>query len=316
MMGSGHFDLLGIMENLVRVTSHLDWRRTVENQGDRWYPQLVPTSAGKPFIMTAKGDVWRAFSYRQGHILRADQPMATLASAGAMYGRFTAQTVDLGGPPLIETAPGFHDLDRVLDELTVAMEAASAHDKDMLGPDLELIAALKQTLERRCADDGVAWSPDRVVHNDTKLTNVLFDRDHGRATAVLDLDLAMMGPSWHDAGDLFRSSCWTTKPAVSPDGGPSFSPELFDSVIGAFVESASEALSEAEIVTYAAAGPRITLELGVRYLHDHLRPEPHLQVKGKDGHLHRGRANLMLAQEMLGAYDALRHIVDGFLAER
>jgi len=319
MLGAGHHDLLGVMENLVRVTSHLEWRRAMsdaEMSRDSWYPLLVNTTAGKPFMMTPEGDVWRAFSYRPGVILRSGQPQNVLASAGAMYGRFAAETFDLGGPPLIETAPGFHDLDQVLDELVVAADVASPAGRRELASDLEQITVLKARLDRHTANDGLVFSPDRVVHNDTKLTNVLFESERGRARAVLDLDLAMMGPSWHDVGDLFRSACWTV---ASPKGEPltpNFTVELFDAVVGAYVESAGETLTDAEITTFAAAGPRLSLELGARYLHDHLRPEPHLRVDGTNGHLVRGRSNLKLAEEMLGAYDALRRVVDDFITHR
>jgi len=311
MLGSAHGDLLGIMENLVRVTSHLDWRRAFTDEQQAWYPHLVATSAGKPFIMTAEGDIWRAFMYRQGQILRSSQPLATLASAGALYGRFTAETADLGGPPLIETVPGFHDVDRVYDALLAEVETADDR-RDEIVPMLADLQQLKHDLDQRCSRDGVRWSPERVVHNDTKLSNVLFDRDQGRARAVLDLDLAMMGPSWHDVGDLTRSACWYAEDSHAPV----FSVELFDAVVGAFVEAAGETLSDVEIIGYAIAGPRLSFELGLRYLHDHLREWPQLMVQGQNGHLLRGQANIKLAQEMLDAYDALRRIVDGFVDTR
>jgi len=313
LLGSAHADVLGVMENLVRVTSHLEWRRSTQSNEQVWFPQLVPTSAGKPFIMTETGDVWRAFTYRSGQILRSAQPLATLASAGALYGRFSSQTADLGGPPLIESSPGFHSLERVHDQLVTDLEQAEPGLASAVQPHMGRIDELCRKVAALAAADGLGESPDRVVHNDTKLSNVLFDRDHGRATAVLDLDLAMMGPCWHDVGDLVRSACWH-----GPDsrGEPAFSVELFDAVAGAFAESAAESVIDAEIVTYAVAGARLSLELGLRYMNDHLRAEPELLVRGESGHLHRGLANVNLADEMLGAYDALRHVVDGFIADR
>jgi len=315
MFGTGHNDLLGVMENLVRVTSHLEWRRAVEQLGDSWYPILVPANTGKPFIMTEAGDVWRAFSYRPGQILRSEQPLSTLASAAAIYGRFAAQTSDLGGPLLIETAPGFHNLDSIYSAFGSAVDDADSAAQELMAEDTRLIAGLKRRVDDRCAADGVVWSPDRVVHNDTKLSNVLFDRDHGRAVAVLDLDLVMVGPLWHDFGDLIRSSAWHA-PEASLGHEPKCTPELFDAVVGAFVEAAGDTVSDAEIVTFPIAGARLSLELGVRYLHDHLRAEPHLRVSGPKGHLVRGRANLKLAHEMLSAYDALRLIADRCIAGR
>lgn len=307
MLASGHVDLLGIMENLVRVTSHLDWRRRTAGDATDWYPQLLPTRQGKPFIMTDDGDVWRAFSYRKGQIVRSAQPLRTLAGAGAMYGRFSAETADLGGPPLIATAPGFHDLDVAFHGLVAGLDGADPARRRGVAPLVDRLQRIKTRIDERCRVDGLATSPERVVHNDTKLSNVLFDRDHGRAIAVLDLDLVMMGPAWHDVGDLVRSASWHAPNATT---GPAFTVELFDAVVGAYVEAGGRTLRPEEVATFAAAGPRLSFELGLRYLHDHLRNEPHLKVRGHDGHLLRGTANVNLAEEMLAAYDALRRIVD------
>lgn len=312
LLGAAHGDLLAVMENLVRVTGHLDWQRRIQDGGPAWYPMLMPTNTGKPFLMTEDGDVWRAFSYRTGQILRSAQPHATLASAAAMYGRFCAATADLGGPPLIDTAPGFHDIELVATGLFAELETAPADRRSDIEAVLDQLHHVKEALDRRCADDGLNAVPLRVVHNDTKLSNVLFDRDHGRAVAVLDLDLAMMGPAWHDFGDLVRSACWH-----APNGqSPFVDDELFAAIAGSYVGVAADALTDAEISTFATAGPRLSLELGMRYLHDHLREVPHLQVQGYNGHLRRGLANVKLAEEMLSAYDALRLIADGLIASR
>ena len=147
------------------------------------------------------------------------------------------------------------------------------------------------------------------MHNDTKFSNVLLDRDEGEAIAVLDLDLVKMGPCWHDVGDLVRSASWHL-----PGGAvSSLAPEQFESVIVSYIEGAAGTLSDEEIATFAVAGPRLSFELGLRYLNDHLRDEPQLRVGGPHGHLRRGIANLNLAQEMFAAYDALRLIVDANL---
>jgi len=313
LLGSAHGDLLGIMENLVRVTTHLDWKGRLAGETESWYPRLLPTSEGKPFLMSAEGDVWRAFVFRKGQILRSAQPLGTLAGAGALYGRFAAATADLGGPPLLVTTPGFHDLELTFECLLDDLDHCEPARRPSIEPLVDDLVDFKQRLDTHTSADGLDTAPPRVVHNDTKLSNVLFDRDHGRAIAVLDLDLVMMGPSWHDVGDLVRSVSWH---APGSPTLPAFSPELFDAVVGGYVEAGGDSLTDAEIATFAIAGPRLAFELGLRYLNDHLRDEPHLRVLGKDGHLHRGESNVKLAHHMLAAYDALRRTVDGYTADR
>lgn len=318
LRAGGPSDLLQVMENLVRVTSHLEWQHAIGgDRGEpRWWPQLVPTVAGKPYVMDEQGDVWRAYLYTEGRVARAVQPPAVLESAARLFGRFSHSTNDLDGPPLAISTPGFHDLDMVWQAFEVEREHASADTErrgavERLAGDLALVEATRRRIEERCAADGLDLVRTRVVHNDTKMSNVLLHPVEPRATAVIDLDLVMMGPLWHDIGDLVRSASWHT--ATSP---PAFGEHQTVRMLRAFISAAGPAVGDDEIATFAAAGPRLSFELGVRYLTDHLRSEPHLQVEGEDGHRRRGRANVRLAAEMLNAYDALRPATDELIARR
>ena len=48
--------------------------------------------------------------------------------------------------------------------------------------------------------------PTRVVHNDTKLNNVLLHKTTGKGICVVDLDTVMPGCALHDFGDLVRTA--------------------------------------------------------------------------------------------------------------
>ena len=312
-------DLLGIMENLVRVTSHLDWKTRVAaleagispSEPVSWWPELVPTTANKPYLVDEERSVWRAFRYRPGRIARAHLPSESMASVARLFGRFSHATFDLDGPELLVTTPHFHDLGYIWTSFETQLSGESSDAATEVREQLEIVNAVRQRLMQRIGDDGLDELPARVVHNDTKISNVLLHETSSDAIAVLDLDLAMMGPIWHDVGDLMRSIAWH-----ADDEAPAMTPALFDAVSAAFVRGAGETLSDAELATFAVAGPRLAFELGVRYLQGHLDPENALRVEGDRGRLLRGLANVKLAEEMLNAYDALRSVVDDLIARR
>ena len=52
--------------------------------------------------------------------------------------------------------------------------------------------------------------PLRLTHNDTKLSNILFD-SNSKGLAVIDLDTLMPGIIHFDFGDSIRSICSTAK---------------------------------------------------------------------------------------------------------
>jgi N-acetylhexosamine 1-kinase len=55
-----------------------------------------------------------------------------------------------------------------------------------------------------------ARSLRRTVHGDTKLNNVLFCNETGRARCIVDLDTCMPGYSLYDFGDLVRFTAATS----------------------------------------------------------------------------------------------------------
>lgn len=299
-------NLVGVMENLLRVTGHLEWKLALSSERYRWFPTLALTVEGKPFRLSACGDLWRAFVYRPGRIPAGVQPAHVIQEVACLFGRFSAATVDLGGPDLIVTQPGFHDLGQVIDQHSDLL-AESA------GPKKSQVEALQPEIERTrlglaglVRADGLDTLDTRVVHNDTKLSNALLDSTGEHARGVLDLDLVMHGPVWHDFGDLLRSACWYH----SAKSSPAITVGLFQHVLNGFLSGAAPHISAEEVATFAAAGPRLAFELGLRYLNDHLRERPQLRVAQPDGHLARGSSNLMLAAEMLKVYDVLRPLVD------
>ncbi len=112
--------------------------------------------------------------------------------------------------------------------------------------------------------------PERVVHNDATISNVLFDGEGRSWVCVVDLDTVMPGLALFDFGDMVRSmTCFaaedeTDLSRVEVDLG------MFEAVARGYIESTRSFLSSAESDRLVAAGIAITLEQGVRFLTDHL----------------------------------------------
>lgn len=53
--------------------------------------------------------------------------------------------------------------------------------------------------------------PFRVTHNDTKLSNILFEKNRPKAVCLIDFDTVMPGSLLFDYGEGIRTSCTTAK---------------------------------------------------------------------------------------------------------
>ena len=124
--------------------------------------------------------------------------------AGRLFGRFLNLLADLPGPPLHETIPRFHDVDRRLDDFHQVLAADPQRRGGAAAAEIDFVPArgeMKTTMARPRA----GRIPLRVTHNDTKFNNILFDRA-GQGMCVIDLDTVMPGYVHYDFGDAVRAA--------------------------------------------------------------------------------------------------------------
>src|SRR5206468_2818275 len=112
--------------------------------------------------------------------------------------------------------------------------------------------------------------PERLVHNDCKLNNLLLDAA-GRAVCVLDLETTMPGFAPCDFGDMVRTaSCAAAEDEIDL-ARVAADPAMLHALAEGYLNGAGELLTDTEIAHLAFAGRLLALEQGVRFLADHLR---------------------------------------------
>lgn len=288
-----------LMANLRRVTNHLATRAVPTLA-------LLPTHGGADWFADAGGQAWRCFRYESHSRTWTDAPdLAVARAAAAAFGAFVAALADLPGPRLYETIPGFHDTPTRLQALGDAWAAdpcgrAAGAAREV---DAVLQRAATGAVLSRAARAGEL--PERVVHNDTKLSNVLFDTRSGAVRCVIDLDTVMPGLLAHDFGDLVRSVA-----AVPGPDGPRLDAARCAAVANGYLAGAGALLTPAERHYLAVAPQLITLELAARFLTDHLLGDVYFRTQHPGQNLRRARDQLALLSSMERQADALRRAVE------
>ncbi len=285
-----------LMSNLQRVCDHLEQRVRAEHRDwERRVLSPVRTLDGGLAWIDDQGRWWRAFRYVKRSLTRAWAADAgTAYRAAEAFGSFVRQLSDLPPPPLHTVLPGFHDTPARLGRLLQAIEADPRARAADSAPEVERILA-RQTTARALADAGL---PERVVHNDTKISNVLFDRDTREALCVVDLDTVMPGLALHDFGDLVRSAA-ASAPEDSPAAlAPSMRMSLYEALLKGWVHGLGPSLTRPECGLLATAPRVIALELAARFLTDHLEGDRYFAITRPGQNLARCRSQLHLLQSM------------------
>jgi len=290
-----------LMDNIQRVTGHI--ARTLKSQGARDAGRrvltLMFTHEREPCCRDKAGSHWRLYRFIEGaHNHDVVETAEHADRAGRAFGTFQRLLADFPGPRLHETIPDFHNTPLRFEALERAVQADPRRRAAAAGREIEFaldhrsLAGVLLDLQRR---DEI---PERIVHNDAKISNVLLDRRTGEELCVVDLDTVMPGLALYDFGDMVRSmTCTCAEDEINLSKVEVRMP-LFEALAGGYLESAGAFLTRAERRHLVFAGKLITLEQGVRFLTDFLQGDMYYKTTRPTHNLDRCRTQFKLVESI------------------
>lgn len=289
-----------IMDNMLGVTRFLR-EKVIEAGGDpdREILQVIPAADGRDMFIDKYGNYWRC-TLNIGGTASYETPDSPdmLYEAGRAFGGFQAQLSDYPADTLHEIIPDFHNTPVRLQQLKAAMESDPKGRLSEVGPEVDF--ALSRT-ERAGLLMGLLNEgklPLRVTHNDTKMSNILFDETTKKAVCVIDLDTVMPGLTAFDFGDSIRAGASTAAEDETDLEKVRFDMELYRAYTQGFLHSAGAALTETELATLPDGAWAMTFEVGVRFLTDYINGDVYFRVKHPRQNLDRARNQFHLALQM------------------
>lgn len=295
-----------LMRNILAVTTHL--RKSAASS--REVLTLLPAQNGDFWLCDEQGEYWRLYAFVSDNLcLERPQSPEDFRESARAFGRFQRQLADFPAHSLTETIPHFHDTPVRYAALRQALQNDSHGRAAAVRREAEFALAREEyaaTLVRLQAEGSL---PLRVTHNDTKLNNVLFDRESRKALCVIDLDTVMPGLAVNDFGDSIRFGA-STAPEDEPDPGKvGLSLPLFEAYVQGFLAACESSLTKTEIDCLCDGAKMMTLECGVRFLTDYLMGDVYFRTHREDHNLVRCRTQFRLVADMESKWDTMQEAV-------
>ena len=154
--------------------------------------------------------------------------------------------------------------------------------------------------------------PTRVTHNDTKISNFLFNAADGTLLCAIDLDTMMSSTLLNDTGDALRSYTNTGAEDDKDLSKVGMSMEMFKAYMGGYLSVMGKELTPVEKEYLAFSGLYITYEQVLRFLMDYIDGDTYYKTAYPEHNLVRTHAQYKLLTSMEQQLDQM----NGFIAEQ
>ena len=298
-------DVPGMMDNILAVTEHIK-RKVVDPMRETL--TVISAKDGKLYV-ESEGNFWAVCLFIPDTVTydRADKPELAY-QGGVGIGRFQALLSDFD-KPLNETIKGFHNIRWRFKQWDATIAADPVGRVKDLQQEIAWVESRREEMLAfwSLVEDGTI--PTHVTHNDTKISNILFDKPTGKVLCAIDLDTVMSSTSLNDFGDAIRSYTNTGAEDDKCLENVEMSLDMFRAYAEGYLSEQRDTMSQSELDWLAFAGRYITFEQVLRFLMDYIDGDKYYKIAYPDHNLVRTHAQYKLLQSMERQYEQMQAIV-------
>jgi len=269
----------------------------------------LPTLNGKSLAYSA-GHGW----FRLSPFVRSSQTYDVVEDkqlayeAARQFGKFTRLLAGFPASDLHITLPDFHNLSLRARQFEDALQHG---DRSRIAESAELIrligsfSPILEEFGQIRSDPGFR---SRVTHHDTKISNVLFDKE-GKGICVIDLDTVMPGYFISDLGDMLRTYLSPVSEEEKDLSRIAIREDYFQAVVSGYLGEMKDELSATEIGHTVYAGKFMIYMQAMRFLTDHLNNDRYYGAKYEGHNFVRAGNQITLLQRLTEKESLLNEMV-------
>ncbi|MGF1925578.1 MAG: phosphotransferase enzyme family protein [Bacteroidia bacterium] len=231
--------------------------------------------------------------------------------AARQFAKFTKLLAHFNSNTLHYTLPNFHNLTMRFMELESQLKQAK---KDRLEQSLHLIRLVYKhkdivdNYEQICSKQLL---PLRVIHHDTKINNVLFDKENN-GLCIIDLDTVMPGYFISDVGDMMRTYLSPVDEEEQDLNKIEIREEFFAAIVEGYFEEMGNTLTNNEKKHFVYAGKFLIYMQAIRFLADYLNNDRYYGAKYEEHNLVRAKNQMTLLERYCELEDKFNTMVSHY----
>lgn len=272
-----------------------------QNHPDYLFLSGIKTTSGKEMSYDAEGFPWRLFPYIANTITVNKVETETEAyNAASGFARLTRMLEGIDASLFEPTIDRFHDLSLRYQQFESALANAADDRKEEAA---DAISACERYIYLVNRYDQLIVSGDlklRIMHNDTKINNILFDATTRKDVVVIDLDTLMPGYFIYDLGDMIRTFVSPVDEEEKDLSKIKVRKNIYEALVKGYLSEMDAILSDREKSSIEFSGQMMTYIMALRMLADFLNGDIYYQTTYPKQNLIRARNQLRLLDLLTG----------------
>jgi Ser/Thr protein kinase RdoA (MazF antagonist) len=276
---------------------------------DYFFVAPIRTTAGND-LFEIQGEYWRLLPF-VAHTIAIDEasdPMQAYEAA-RQFGRLARLLDGIDLYDFRPTIPNFHNLtlrySDFQDSIRNAREERREYAEELIEAFLEYSFIAVRFEELKTDPD----FPDRLMHHDTKINNVLLDEKTFKGICVIDLDTLMPGKIISDLGDMVRTYVSPVSEEEQDFDKIAIRDEYYEALMKGYLSEIGSHLTDTEKQVLFYAGLFMIYMQGIRFLADFLRGVVYYPVTYPEHNFNRARNQLVLLERLMEKEDHLKAII-------
>lgn len=212
------------------------------------------------------------------------------------FAKFHEYMLDYNVKKISVFMPDFHNTPKRFDNFMKAVKEDKANRKKLCKEEIRYLLSQKNKIDKiaKALNDGSVHN--LVIHNDTKINNVLYNRNTFKFACVIDLDTLMPGSILYDYGDALRSLFTGDNEDSENLNLININFDVFKSFTKGYLSVMRNKMTETEIKLMSYSIYLMAVELSLRFLEDYLNGDTYFQTSFDNQNLFRARTQIKLAK--------------------
>ncbi len=272
------------------------------------------TTTGLNYVLL-EDQYYRLFPFVSGSYSCDEVARPGLAfEAAKQFGRFTHLLSGFDPQLLHITLPDFHNLTLRFQQFETALGNGN---KNRISESKESISFLKEQEGIVRIFEEIKKNPAFtiwVIHHDSKINNVLFDRKNDRGVCIIDLDTIMPGYFISDVGDMLRTYISPAGEEESDFSKIEIREEFFNEIVAGYLGEMKSGLSKEEIQYLIYSGKFAIYMQALRFLTDYLNDDIYYNIQYEAHNFIRARNQIELLKKFIEKEKRLNELLSRFLS--